>query len=793
MFWVKDHARSDASQAWFHWSPRDLDRPSRSSRSDLNSVVQMPKHALSISSIIVLAIATVAGGVCYFSHYSTAYSEPQATVVAAMKAASAGDLSALTQASTSGYYEDLIGQFGQSKYERVRAAYQEAYDRALPKWAEYRQRVDNVAANEFRKLRERIDTLGREAVGHLSLDERMRLTEDRGKYAEFVFDQGLKALAPEDRKKIEDPEAFRSGSEMQRFAAREGWNLLSPEDRAALGSQAALDPGLTPEKTAFLAKTGVPLLGATEKQTIAGISPEELSAPRTFMLKYGADVARRFFAEAAIHPDAQVKSCTFMEEEQHGSLLRGDTAICSLTLSVRSESYVIGALLRKTGFAWKLDRLTPDLFQLRAAYPPRRLRPSAEPTQAAGQAPFQREFERTPQIQYASWQARPLPEAAELPLQLILGKVRGALVSPLLWVGLAVLFIAVMTINFRRLKSDTFVPEWLEGECELDEVAIPTWFLRTITRLTSRRILQVRLNWFFTRRRVLAVALDDVNSITWRRHTNWLLILLGLVFIGQLNPAALLLVMVGVEAKILSIRFNTPFAQMPFIRVTLTSFQRKHFSELARFFRRAQLYWAQVRTQKQIPVPVTTAYQDEVDRDFLWGRSVWLGVGVWMLCAILQRVFSPHISLDGLIAAPLLLGVIAGLAQRSLRNAVLAAVMGLSALLTMKFPGSALGLGPDGAAPLFEQYAWILVALASIAVASGLLARVVPAAAFCTPVLWLGFVALFRPALAPDVALWGKCALAVSAAVLWSWVDATIQPGTATVPAGKARAASVSE
>lgn len=339
----------------------------------------MPKSPISTASVAVLLIAVLAAAICLYVHFSAAYSEPQGTASAAVKAAASADLAALRRASTRGYYEDLIGHFGEGKFKRVRGAYQRAYDLALPRWLEYRQRAESAAADDYRKLHSRVETLGREAVGRLPLDERMRLTEDRGRYADFVFQEGLKALPPEERKKIGDAEAFRQGQDFRQFVDREAWNLLSAQDREFLGSPAALSSRLTPEKTEFLAKVGVPLLPAREKEEITGISVSELSAPRDFMLRQGEPAAKGFFGRAAFDANTKLVRCTFPDEESRGSLLRGPLAVCQLEITVRGAVQPVAAALRKDGFDWKLDWLEPDFFQIREAYPPEQTREEPQP------------------------------------------------------------------------------------------------------------------------------------------------------------------------------------------------------------------------------------------------------------------------------------------------------------------------------------------------------------------------------------------------------------------------------
>jgi len=746
----------------------------------------MAQEASPMARIAVLLVALLLVAVFLYAHASQRLSEPEKTVSEAVGAAGAGDLSAIRASSTQGYYEDLMGHFGGLEYERVRSVYQAAYNLAQPRWAEYRQRAESAAAAEYKRFHDRVDALGREAVGRLSVEERMQLTEDRRKYEDFVFQEGIKALPPEDRKRIEDVGAFREGRDFRKFTDREAWDLLSEEDRAALGSSAALSSRVTPERLAFLEKVGVPLLGVEQKRVIEGIPSSELASPRAFMLKHGDLRAKDFFDHATIDRKAQVNTCKFPDEDNDGSLLRGGSGSCIFEMTVRGKSRSIEAVFKREGFEWRLDSLQPDFFMIQDAYPPRQPRAARQPqpSSVAGTeeatGPDQIEF---PSVPRASWPRRAVTAGPSLAHEL-LGSFREKLVAWVLGAFFVVLFIVVMTINYRRLKNQRFVPEWLEGEQQLEEVELPMWWARTITRLTNKRIVQIQLNWFFSKRKVYAIALDDVHSVVWRRYTNWFLLIVGILLIGRVNPLALLVVMLGLEARIHSIRFNTPFAQMLWTNIVTHSSHRKHYDALSRFYRKAQLHWAQVRTQKQLPVPLTTPFQPEPDRDFCWGLSVWTFVGLWMALAVAQRFFSHHVTLDDYVIAPVLLGLPVAAALRSRRDAIWIAVLGLAGMLTVKFPEltilPGIAFGADGGAPNYEQYLGVLGVIVITAIVAAGLARVSPVLGYAAPVLWIGFVAVFKPVQILDTALYAKCALAIAAAVLLSWLEVALSRRTTT-------------
>ena len=339
-----------------------------------------------------------------------------------------------------------------------------------------------------------------------------------------------------------------------------------------------------------------------------------------------------------------------------------------------------------------------------------------------------------------------------------------------------------MTINFRRLRHETFMPEWLEGEVQLEEVQASHWWSRVWLRLTNKRIVQVRLSWFFARRKVFGVALDDIHSVTWRRYTNWILIVIGIWLLGKSNPIALLFLMWGLESKILSIGFNAPLAQMPFPRAhaRITSYRRRQFKELAVFYKKAQLYLAQVRTQKQLPVPRTMSFIPEEDQDFSWGLPVWVFVALWLVIALGQRTLGAHVTLEG-IWGGLLLGLPVAAAVKSLRCGVWSGILGASALVAIKFPGSIglvfLASGSEGGYPNLWQYVILVAAAALISLAAYGLFRVHWMAAYLAPLIWLLPIAMMQPSMLEEMRTYATCFFAIASAAVFSILAEAASPG----------------
>lgn len=740
-----------------------------------------------LPAIVVAILAIVVAFSLHFTSNSAPYSSPEKSIAAFVDAESHADLSAMEKPASKALYQNFIGRFGEAKYREVRNIYQEAYDLAEPKWDQYREKARAAAGKEHQGLIEEISKKGHDAFSALPTDERLKMMDDRPRFNDFVFEEGLKALSANDRAKIAEPPAFRENRDLNEFTDREGFALLPDEDRNALKSPAALSAALTPERMAFLESIGLPLLTAEKRQAIAGVSSSELSNPQDFMQRYGHDPARDFLKNAALDRNISMGKCEYSAEDEFGGLFKGLVAQCDLSITVRGARHEVAAVVLKQDGLWKVAWLSPMLSAIAEAYPPKPAHresgaePSTSPQEAAQEpvTPAEVSVQRA-RIPHASWKEITDPSTAVLGRDAILiglsklfpGKLEYLLTGLFVFLAI-VLFCVIMTINFRRLRHETFLPEWLEGEVQLEEIEVSHWWSRVWLRLTNKRIVQVRLSWLFSRRKVFGIALDDIHSVTWRRYTNWFLILLGIWLFGRSNPVALLVLMWGLESKILSIGFNTPLAQMPFprARASVTSFRRRQFNELATFYKKAQLYLAQVRVQKQIPVPRNVSFIPEEDKDFSWGLPVWVFVAVWLAIALGERTFGSHVTLEGFWGG-LLLGLPVAAALQSLRSGVWSGILGASALVAVKVPGSIglvfLASGADGGSPNLWQYVVLVVAAAVIAYAAYGLSCLHPMAAFLAPLLWLLPIAIMQHGSLGEMRTYATCFIAIASAAAFS-------------------------
>lgn len=357
------------------------------------------------------------------------------------------------------------------------------------------------------------------------------------------------------------------------------------------------------------------------------------------------------------------------------------------------------------------------------------------------------------------------------------GFLRNIAVSPILFIFFVLLFIYVMRWNYIRLRQEKPKVDLLEDEELLDQVDVDFWFMRIHTVLTNKRVIRLVLSWFLSKRKAASIALQDIHSVKWRCYTNWLLILVGLCFLGLLNPLVLVLVLLGLQAKVYLIRFNTPFAQMPLTRIVARTLRRRQLNELWRFYQNAQIAWAKFRLQKGLPASGISRIEALHDTDFAWGRPVWVYLAFFFSCGLLQRILELHISFDDYFFLPLYLGLLVAIAQRNLRDAIWASILGFTALFTLKFPGMGLlfPLVSDGRAPYFEQYGLVVLTLLLMVILANFIARYIHyGLSFLAIILWLGFVGLHMPVGIYDLGLYAKLLLAMAAAILLAQIEKAI-------------------
>ncbi|MBZ5524376.1 MAG: hypothetical protein LAP21_19235 [Acidobacteriia bacterium] len=753
----------------------------------------MSRRFLSSSEVAIAVGALIVSIILLFVHHSNPLSDPVDSVRFAVAGASHGNLDQLKAASTDAYHQDLIGHFGEGRFHQVRNVYQEAYNRAMPAWLEYRRKAETLARGAYDELQDKVQRAGKETLNSLSVEERLKLTEDREKYEERIFEEGVKSLGPQDREKVGDPQAFRKRANFRSFVDRYAWASLSESDRSTLGSAAVLASGITPEKVAFLESTGLPMLKPEERQIVSGISSSELANPTSFMLRYGVEPAKKFLAEAAISPTVQIKDCKVGEEERQGSLFKGSLADCTGTVSIRSNSHELAIRLRRTGGNWKVASVTPDIYQFRDAYPPRSVREShsagiTPPPAFTPVAPEENERIETPGIPNASWQHVTEVQEAESEVRegmfTLLFKVLLRVIGPVLLFLILVSTVAVMTANYRRKLDKDEQPALLEGEREIRTVSVRNFLVKSTTTLTDLRVIQARNAWWLSRRTAAPAPLADLQAVLWRRFLNWPLLLLAVVLIGRCNPAALLLAMLALEAKIYAVQFKRSFFHLPFSGIWVWSMRRAQFSELWGLFQLSQLGWQGVRMGRQ---PTEPARYPDVgpERDFQFGKLVWAAVLTTVLVAFLQRVTGGHVTLYAGILGPVMLAMpmVAGI--RGVRSGLLAAVFSVAAIVCMKFPefsllpGLSVGGDGGGANPL--QYFVVMVVFLLVGLASALLSRFSTNFAPGALLLWILYAALFRSQDIKDFSFYAHLSLATVAGMIvlgvYTWFFEKSEPG----------------
>ena len=182
----------------------------------------MPKGKMFPVIGVAIVASVVACGLLLISS-SSPYSSPEKSITAFVDAESRADLSAMEKPASRALYQNFIGRFGEAKYREVRNIYQQAYDLAEPKWEQYREKARAAAVKEHQSIAEEIDKLGHNAFSALPSDQRLKLTDDRPRFNDFIFEEGLKAL----------PAANALRSSIPRLSGRTRISMSSPIGKAS--------------------------------------------------------------------------------------------------------------------------------------------------------------------------------------------------------------------------------------------------------------------------------------------------------------------------------------------------------------------------------------------------------------------------------------------------------------------------------------------------------------------------------------------------------------------------------
>ncbi len=736
----------------------------------------MVRRFLSPLEIAIALGATIVSLILFFVHAANPLSTPDSAVHTAIATVSQGNLDQLQPALTETYYQNFAGHFGERRFLQARAVYDEAYARATPVWMEYRRKAESLSRNAYSELQAKIERLGKDAVNSLPLDERMKLTEDRQKYAALIFDEGVKALSPEERARIG---GNGNSPGVRNLSDKSVWDLLPEEDRAAMGSPAVLASGITPEKTTFFERTGLPLLKPEQRKAIEGISSADLSNPTAFMVRYGRDSAKQYLATVVNGATLVSLNCFIRDEKLRGSLIQGPDAGCESSIAVRYSQKTFGMRLQKTGGSWRISEMYPALWEAYPPPPPRRAAvaeelaaaPPSPPSPGVVNVPRDEPIQ-VPAIPNARWQniPEPIPPAEAGGNRFLEMFLPGSV-----WSGLVLLtfitLIAVKTFNYIRKLAGTEQPALLEDEKPVRTVSLRNYFSKSVTQLTDRRVLQGWTWWWLSRRSADSIHLADVQAIFWRKRMSLPLLIVGIALIGRMNPLALLLIMAGVEAKIYSVVFRRAFFHLPNSGIVVRTSRRSRYAELWSFFQLAQLHWLAQKGGGQIGAGNAKYADVGPDRDFRFGLIVWVSVAAAMLTAMIQRWIG-HVTLYDILLGSILMALPMIAGRRGIRDGLLTAVFAFTALLCVKFPDlvpfAGMPLGPDGRAVNPVQYFEVLLTFCLVAVAAALLGRAAAQFASLALLLWIVFACLIGDHSYLDISVYARVALSIGVGLLLS-------------------------
>lgn len=319
----------------------------------------VPKFELILAGVLVVVVAGLVFGQTRVQH-----SSPGMASSGFLAAAAAADLGALREVSTVGHYAEVQLRVCKPRFEVAERVFEKTIPRlAQADWQGLWRKVDLLASGEYERLHKEVAQLGRRRFEELEATERMDLIGDRERYEAFVYRAGVEALPLGDSGRISSAAAFQARSDRNGFIANEGWEQLSDEDRALLGSPLALASGNTVEKLAFYDRVAMPKLEPDDREAIEGIAREDVAGLQLFAARHGERLLQQALESAGLAALGTTNRCIFPREEQ-GSLFRGAAATCTGFVSSARGGSEIDVNLVKLGFKWRVAGVSDKFFSV---------------------------------------------------------------------------------------------------------------------------------------------------------------------------------------------------------------------------------------------------------------------------------------------------------------------------------------------------------------------------------------------------------------------------------------------
>lgn len=321
--------------------------------------MNVSKLELLIAGVLVIGAAGLV-----FGHTRVPQSTPAKASADFLSAAAGADLASMREVSTPGLYGEVQLSVCRPRFKSAQRVYQKTIPgMAQGDWQRLWRKVDVLAGGEYDRLHEDVARLGRRRFEELEAMKRLELTNDRDRFAEFIYRSGVEALPLEDSRRISSTAAFRAKADRHDFVANEGWKRLSDEDRALLGDPLALSEEETPEKLAFYDRVAIPKLNEENRAAIDGISREDVAGLPLFASRHGERLLREALELTGLSASQGPGRCVFPREE-NGSLFRGAEAKCDSSLFSARGSGDVAIVVQKAGFKWRVAGVSDRFFNM---------------------------------------------------------------------------------------------------------------------------------------------------------------------------------------------------------------------------------------------------------------------------------------------------------------------------------------------------------------------------------------------------------------------------------------------
>jgi hypothetical protein len=334
---------------------------------------------------------------------------------------------------------------------------------------------------------------------------------------------------------------------------------------------------------------------------------------------------------------------------------------------------------------------------------------------------------------------------------------------------LAIFYIVILTVNYRRSKSILMSLPLFPGEAIESHTHIPGLTGHTQMLLSNRRLAELTSHWLLSLKAFRVSDLDTCDAYVTRHLLNPIVLAIGyFVYVTYSPLIGLLLILYSAVAYVIRVAYSFKHAGGTH-RVHAATAVPHAVDRLWSFSLQAERVRRSIRLNAGSLLELTGLNEFQTGARFRYDSAFPVIIGWCIAVAIVQRLSGSLLGLDDNFFGPLYLAapIAAGLIMRP-AQAALVGFFGFWAVFTVGCPVVGSSWSYAAGAP-FDHLLLLSLAFAGIAgLASAIANGGSPAIAPISVVVWAIAIAIQEPRTLRDLSLYGQMFLAIGLGVLGS-------------------------